>query len=103
MHQPVDLPDVETTKLQHVPPDVILKPHLQTHVTAKLNLLQNVDQELLLDLPDVEITLLLNVKKHVMFNHHNHVIAKLNLLQNVEMHQPVEQQIVERTKLQHVI
>ena len=106
MHQQVDLPDVETTKLQHVPPDVILKPHLQTHVTAKLNLLQDVDQELPLDLPNVEIDLLHNAKLDVNhLNHHNlqiHVIANLLKLQDVEMHQPVEQQDVETTKLLHV-
>ena len=78
MHQPVDLPDVETTKLQHVPPDVILKPHLNhLNVTAKLKQLQDVDQELLLDLPDVEIPQLLNAKQTVMLNHLNHVIVKL--------------------------
>jgi hypothetical protein len=38
MDQPAVWPDAETTKLQHVLKDVILKTHLQTHVIVNHNL-----------------------------------------------------------------
>jgi hypothetical protein len=80
--------------------------HQQIHVIAKLKLLQDVDQEQPVDLPDVEIDLLHNAKLDVNhLNHHNlqtHVIAKLLQFQDVEIHQPVDLPDVEITKLQHV-
>jgi hypothetical protein len=76
--------------LQHVPPDVILKLHLQDHVIAKLKQLQDVEVHQQVDLPDVEITVLLIVIEDVLVNHqihlnHHNAIAKLNLLQDVEL------------------
>jgi hypothetical protein len=54
--------------------------HLQTHVIAKLNPLQNVEMDQPLNLPNVETTQLLNVKETVLLIHLPHnVIVKLKL------------------------
>jgi predicted transcriptional regulator len=58
MHQPVEQPDVETTKLQHVLKDVHL--HLN-HVIAKLLQFQNVEMDQPAVQLHVETTKLLDV------------------------------------------
>jgi hypothetical protein len=87
IHQLMDLPDVETMKLQHVLPDVIQLTHLN-HVIAKLLQFKNVEIHQPMDLPDVEITKLQHVPPDVIqFNHLNHhnVTVKLKLLQDVDL------------------